>query len=151
MFYDVVSESPLVLHFVLGDFGIARMTCDSKRVRGLHLKVTEGISFRYASPELFQPHSSENSSPLETEDLMALLKSDVWAFGVILWQLAERASIAWESCNFEVVRSKTLGGETLASSNPDSSLSVKYKVLMESMWRMDPKERPTFEEMKGCL
>ena len=127
------------------------MTCDSKRVRGLHFKVTEGISFRYASPELFRLYSSKDPSPVETGDPILLFKSDVWAFGVILWQLVERASLPWRSCSFAVVQSKTLGGETLAISNHSSALSVKYKVLMESMWRMDPKERPSFEVIKNSV
>ena len=127
------------------------MTCDSKRVRGLHFKVTLGISFRYASPELFRLYFPQGSPSAEPGDTILLLKSDVWAFGVILWQLVERVALPWKSCNFAVVQSKTLGGETLAISNPESSLSVKYKVLMESMWRMESIERPTFELIKNSL
>ena len=127
------------------------MTGDSNRVRGLHFKVTQGISFRYASPELFRLYSSKDPSSDESDNPIFLLKSDVWAFGVILWQIVERASLPWGSCDFAVVQSKTLGGETLAISNPESSLSVKYRVLMESMWRMDPKERPTFELINNNL
>ena len=116
-------------------------------IRGLQLKVTEGISFRYASPELFRLYASKFSSPSETEEPILLLKSDVWAFGVILWQLAERAPIPWESCSYAVVRSKALGGETLSFSTPASPLALKYKVLTESVWKFDPKERPTFESI----
>ena len=151
IFYDVVSQSPIVLQFVLGDFGIARSIGDSKAVSGLHLIVTEGLSFRYASPELFRLYGSKLTSQTGMESPVLLLKSDIWAFGVILWQLAERNSIPWESCSYAVVRSKTLGGETLAYSNPISSLSVKYKTLTESMWRTDPKERPNFETVSGSL
>ena len=147
VFYDIVSTSPLRLHFVLGDFGIARTIDNSKVIRGLQLKVTEGLSFRYASPELFQLYASQFSSPSEMEEPIHLLKSDIWAFGVILWQLAVRAPIPWESCSYEIVRSKVLEGETLSYSDPTSSLGEKYKALTESMWKFDPKERPTFESI----
>lgn len=152
IFYDIVSTSPLQLHFVLGDFGIARAIGDYKRVRGLDLKVSEGISFRYASPELFRLYDSGlSSSPIVKEDPALLLKSDVWAFGVILWQLAERNSIPWQSCSYSVVQSKTLRGETPAFTVPTSSLSDKYKTLTESMWIFDPKDRASFESIRGRL
>ena len=136
---------------MLGDFGIARTIGDSKVVRGLQLVVTEGLSFRYASPELFRLYGSKFSSPTEMDDPALLLKSDVWAFGVILWQLVERNPTPWESCSYAVVRSKTLGGETLAYSDLTSSLSVKYKTLTESTWRLDPRERPDFEIVSRSL
>ena len=141
----------MVLHFVLGDFGIARSIGSSKVVRGLQLVVTEGLSFRYASPELFRHYGSKLTSQTEMIDPTFLLKSDIWAFGVILWQLAERNSTPWESCSYAVVRSKTLGGETLVYSNLSSLLSVKYKTLTERTWRMDPQERPDFETVSRSL
>ena len=130
---------------MLGDFGIARSIGDLNVVRGLQLIVTEGLSFRYASPELFRLYGSKFSSPTEMDDPAFLLKSDIWAFGVILWQLVERNPTPWESCSYAVVRSKMLGGETLAYTNRTSLFSVKYKTLTESMWKMDPKERPDFK------
>eukprot|EP00191_Tetraselmis_sp_GSL018_P002516 CAMPEP_0177607666 /NCGR_PEP_ID=MMETSP0419_2-20121207/18043_1 /TAXON_ID=582737 /ORGANISM="Tetraselmis sp., Strain GSL018" /LENGTH=621 /DNA_ID=CAMNT_0019102271 /DNA_START=825 /DNA_END=2690 /DNA_ORIENTATION=+ len=76
-------------------------------------------------------------------------KSDVWAFGVLLWELWSAADLpyAFVTSDREVARLVT-GGERLDRPNgcPDNVFA-----LMQRCWKDIPSQRPTFRELRAEL
>uniref|UniRef100_A0A061SIX9 Janus kinase 2 n=1 Tax=Tetraselmis sp. GSL018 TaxID=582737 RepID=A0A061SIX9_9CHLO len=71
-------------------------------------------------------------------------KSDVWAFGVLLWELWSAARTPYEFCSDDVVAQLISKGERLQKPKecPDSVFA-----LIEWCWNHQPAKRPTFKDL----
>ena len=76
-------------------------------------------------------------------------KSDVWAFGVLLWELWSYAMIPYGVIgdDAEVAR-RVVAGERLEQ--PDNCLPAAY-ATMQRCWAALPRDRPTFSELQKLL
>lgn len=76
-------------------------------------------------------------------------KSDVWAFGVMAWELLTGGDMPYAFIDsLEAVAERVCGGERLA--RPALSPDALWRLLQRT-WAPSPAERPTFAEIAGEL
>ncbi|XP_062979994.1 tyrosine-protein kinase Mer isoform X2 [Elgaria multicarinata webbii] len=78
-------------------------------------------------------------------DRVYTTKSDVWAFGVTMWEIATRGMTPYPGVQNHEIYDYLLHGSRLKQ--PDGCLDELYEI-MYSCWRADPVDRPTFSELK---
>ncbi|XP_074803310.1 tyrosine-protein kinase Mer isoform X1 [Natator depressus] len=78
-------------------------------------------------------------------DRVYTTKSDVWAFGVTMWEIATRGMTPYPGVQNHEIYDYLLHGHRLKQ--PEDCLDELYEV-MYSCWRADPRERPAFPELK---
>ncbi|XP_060782200.1 inactive tyrosine-protein kinase 7 isoform X2 [Neoarius graeffei] len=76
-------------------------------------------------------------------------KSDVWAFGVLMWEVFSHGELPYSSLSHEDVL-EGLQARTLKLSAPEACPSTVYK-LMSRCWTPSLKERPSFSEIIQAL
>ncbi|XP_066534980.1 inactive tyrosine-protein kinase 7 [Hoplias malabaricus] len=76
-------------------------------------------------------------------------KSDVWAFGVLMWEVFSHGDLPYSTQSHEEVLEELQAG-TLKLSAPEDCPSKIYK-LMSHCWAASPKERPSFSELVQAL
>ena len=75
-------------------------------------------------------------------------KSDVWSYGMTLYEIWSLGDIPWgEDTNQEIISALSL---MKSISPPHSCPEVVGKVMMET-WQHDKQDRPTFTEVRGML
>ncbi|XP_030628154.1 inactive tyrosine-protein kinase 7 [Chanos chanos] len=76
-------------------------------------------------------------------------KSDVWAFGVLMWEVFSHGELPYTSLSDEEVLEGLQAGK-LKLPAPEGCPSKVYK-LMSRCWAPSPKERPSFSEILQAL
>ncbi|XP_027030761.2 inactive tyrosine-protein kinase 7 isoform X1 [Tachysurus fulvidraco] len=76
-------------------------------------------------------------------------KSDVWAFGVLMWEVFSHGEMPYATLSHEDILEGLQAG-TLKLSAPEACPSKVYK-LMSRCWDPSPKERPSFSELIQAL
>uniref|UniRef100_A0A182R1A3 Protein kinase domain-containing protein n=1 Tax=Anopheles farauti TaxID=69004 RepID=A0A182R1A3_9DIPT len=102
---------------------------------GHDTKSRPALPIRWMAPEALQYHIFSR-------------ETDVWAFGIVLWEIATLGCTPYPNLSGrEVVRSVPNGArpEVPADCRPEL-----YE-LMQRTWRKDPRQRPTFGEARTCL
>ncbi|KAI6657687.1 hypothetical protein LOD99_431 [Oopsacas minuta] len=132
---DLAARNVLVakdLSVRVADFGMSRgIDCDND-----YYTSSGGgrVPLRWTAPEaLFYNKFSE--------------KSDVWSFGMTLYEIWSLGDKPWEGCNNEEVIQALTNGDTL--SQPVRCPEKMYQIMLET-WRQDPKMRPTFRQISKC-
>lgn len=72
-------------------------------------------------------------------------KSDVWSFGIVIWEVITFGSTPYPGLSASDVAFKVRNGEVM--DKPDHCSEEVYK-LMKDCWAMSPEERPTFSDFK---
>jgi serine/threonine protein kinase len=145
---------------VICDFGLAKFIkkpgefdLSSVSVKGMKDISAVGISYRYAAPEAFNRMYQKQGLVDEAKPV------DVYAYAVMVWELLERKVPFHKSSNREVEGKVKMGERPFISpqykdpSKPfenNKHYSVLLKVI-EATWKQDPRERPSFEELKQKL
>ncbi|XP_048338192.1 tyrosine-protein kinase Mer isoform X2 [Sphaerodactylus townsendi] len=78
-------------------------------------------------------------------DRVYTTKSDVWAFGVTVWEIATRGMTPYPGVQNHEIYDYLFHGHRLKQ--PEGCLDELYEI-MYSCWRADPVDRPTFSELK---
>ncbi|XP_053169482.1 tyrosine-protein kinase Mer isoform X2 [Hemicordylus capensis] len=78
-------------------------------------------------------------------DRVYTTKSDVWAFGVTMWEIATRGMTPYPGVQNHEIYDYLLHGHRLKQ--PEGCLDELYEIMC-SCWRADPMDRPTFSELK---
>uniref|UniRef100_A0A452H894 receptor protein-tyrosine kinase n=1 Tax=Gopherus agassizii TaxID=38772 RepID=A0A452H894_9SAUR len=81
-------------------------------------------------------------------DRVYTTKSDVWSFGVTMWEIATRGQTPYPGVENSEIYDYLRQGHRLKQ--PLDCLDGLYQ-LMTSCWALHPKERPSFEELHGAL
>lgn len=71
-------------------------------------------------------------------------KSDVWSFGVCMWEIFEKGKEPWADCSDFQVSEWVLRGDRLSC--PTDCADDLYEV-MTSCWQEAPEDRPTFKDV----
>lgn len=75
-------------------------------------------------------------------------KSDVWAYGVVLWEIGTLGASPYPTISNKELIPFLLSGERL--DKPDICTDQVYTLMLQC-WHEDPVERPSFEELYGIL
>ncbi|CAG5134240.1 unnamed protein product [Candidula unifasciata] len=117
----------------VGDFGLARIVLDDDEYQ-----MSEGTKFpfKWAPPEVLY-HRKFSS------------KSDVWAFGILLWEIYSFGEMPYSGMrNPEVLKFVAEEGKRLEK--PRAAPVPVYEV-MKQCWAALPQERPTFNRIRTSL
>ena len=115
----------------VSDFGI------SKDIRDEGLSQSTEFhdgTLQWLAPELLLDCGGERESP----------KIDVFAFGVILWEVASRCR-PWLGNSASVIRESVVSGKRLVIDQLNWSSS--FVNLMSDCWAQEPRKRPTFAKI----
>ncbi|CAD5120177.1 DgyrCDS8750 [Dimorphilus gyrociliatus] len=125
----LLNESKIVK---ISDFGLTRKIENSDYYKILNPRP---LPVRWMAPEsIFQQHF--NSA------------SDVWSFGVLMWEVVMRGKTPWEGFHFEEVKQALSRGIRL---NLPSYCDNELKRIIESCWRFYPQQRPSFRNLLDSL
>ncbi|NXQ18276.1 MERTK kinase, partial [Peucedramus taeniatus] len=78
-------------------------------------------------------------------DRVYTTKSDVWAFGVTMWEIATRGMTPYPGVQNHEIYEYLFHGQRLKK--PEDCLDELYEIMSEC-WRADPATRPTFSQLK---
>uniref|UniRef100_A0A3Q2YX97 receptor protein-tyrosine kinase n=1 Tax=Hippocampus comes TaxID=109280 RepID=A0A3Q2YX97_HIPCM len=81
-------------------------------------------------------------------DRVFTVKSDVWAFGVTMWEIATRGMTPYPGIQNHEIYDYLLEGHRLKQ--PTDCLDDLYEI-MYSCWRADPLDRPLFSKLRKML
>uniref|UniRef100_A0A8P4GKC6 receptor protein-tyrosine kinase n=1 Tax=Dicentrarchus labrax TaxID=13489 RepID=A0A8P4GKC6_DICLA len=81
-------------------------------------------------------------------DRVFTVKSDVWAFGVTMWEIATRGMTPYPGIQNHEIYDYLLEGHRLKQ--PADCLDELYEI-MYSCWRADPLDRPCFLQLREML
>ncbi|XP_056423188.1 tyrosine-protein kinase Mer isoform X2 [Hyla sarda] len=81
-------------------------------------------------------------------DRIYTVKSDVWAFGITMWEIVTRGMTPYPGVQNHEIYDYLLQGHRLKQ--PADCMDELYE-LMYLCWRTDPVDRPTFTELKYKL
>ncbi|KAI6657688.1 hypothetical protein LOD99_432 [Oopsacas minuta] len=133
---DLAARNVLVakdLSVRVADFGMSRgIDCDND-----YYTSSGGgrVPLRWTAPEaLFYNKFSE--------------KSDVWSFGMTLYEIWSLGDKPWEGCNNEEVIQALTNGDTL--SQPVQCPDQIYQIMLET-WKQDKDYRPSFSQLNREL
>merc|ERR1719198_705696 len=82
------------------------------------------------------------------EQMLSTPKSDVWGFGVVLWEMYNPERKPYWNWDNQTVIVAVLEGKRMGQ--PDGCADEMYGLMMQC-WRDDPAERPTFVEAIAAL
>uniref|UniRef100_A0A8C1JC61 receptor protein-tyrosine kinase n=1 Tax=Cyprinus carpio TaxID=7962 RepID=A0A8C1JC61_CYPCA len=114
----------------VADFGLARDVYD-KEYYSVHNKHGVKLPVKWMALESLQTHKFTT-------------KSDVWSFGVLLWELMTRGAPPYSDVNSFDITIFLLQGRRLLQ--PEFCPDALYNVMIEC-WHPKPERRPTFSEL----
>ncbi|XP_067011741.2 insulin-like peptide receptor [Anabrus simplex] len=116
----------------IGDFGMTRDIYETDYYR----KGNKGfLPVRWMAPE-------------SLEDGVFSSQSDVWSYGVVLWEIATLAEQPYQGLANEQVLHFVLDGGLLE--RPENCQDILYQ-LMLACWQIRPANRPNFQQLVGTL
>ena len=156
------TRNPLILHRDLNspnllvsadwtvkvaDMGLSKLLTDSALECGINSVVTSGggVNPRWLAPEILRGENCTRAS-------------DVFSFGVIMWEILTRR-VPWEGeTTWSIVGQVQNGGRLRVddemfehAEDMDDETVEEYIVLMQSCWDQDPDKRPEFGTIAASL
>ncbi|PRP82093.1 hypothetical protein PROFUN_03783 [Planoprotostelium fungivorum] len=111
------------LRVKISDFGMSRM-------ENFYESRSRVVPIRWAAPEMYLRHHSS-------------LQSDVWSFGVCMWEIMTFGSIPYEDySNKEVI--KLVVDDNYRLPQPPRCPEDLYGLMLQC-WQIEPEERPCFQ------
>eukprot|EP01119_Soliformovum_irregulare_P019552 TRINITY_DN6218_c0_g1_i1.p1 TRINITY_DN6218_c0_g1~~TRINITY_DN6218_c0_g1_i1.p1 ORF type:complete len:456 (-),score=89.60 TRINITY_DN6218_c0_g1_i1:66-1433(-) len=107
----------------VADFGMSRKITD------YYTSNQPNVPARWCAPESLQQGKFSKSS-------------DVWSFGITLWEIFEQGSVPFGGIGASDIAMSIINGMTLKI-KPDLCLNDEIWTIMQSCWKPKPTERPT--------
>jgi len=126
----LVGGQPPSFIIKVSDFGLSRITAE-----GLYKSESKEIPFKWCSPEIIK-------QGLFTH------KSDVWAFGVLLWELFSNGDLPYPGMSNKETVEQILKGYRM---NPPENCPPVIIQLMTKCWSHESKDRPSFQEIHDTI
>ncbi|PRP88097.1 hypothetical protein PROFUN_04188 [Planoprotostelium fungivorum] len=124
----LVAHTDRRYHVKISDFGMSRES-------SFYESKDKQIAYKWSAPEVV--HKVGSSS-----------QSDVWSFGVTMWEIFSKGTVPYSTfTNQETV--KKVFDENYRLDNPGCSVTL-YDIIL-TCWNLDPQQRPTFEEILNIL
>lgn len=124
----LLHDSGLHYHPKITDFGCAKH-CDDE---GIAKEVSTSFPLEWASPEFLKTSKSSKFS-------------DIWAFGVCIYEMINSGCKPFEEYSTQELKSNIIHfGNQLSL---ESFLFPEAKTLFSDCWTMEPKKRPTFSQI----
>lgn len=133
---DLKSPNVLIDAFFqpkLCDFGLSRVTESGQPSTSTGRLIG---TYRWMAPELLEDPPTKGSD-----------KSDIYSYGVVLWEVAT-CQVPYENINQHMVPGKILGGETEII---PTKTSPRLAGLIRWCWKRDPQERPDMDQTIAAL
>ena len=112
----------------IANFRMARLTIDDEYISELG----EKLRIKWTAPEaLLHDHFS--------------IKSDVWSYGIFLWELITHGQVPYPEMTATESRAKVYQGYRMPP--PPRCPNTLYQIMMDC-WKKDPEKRLTFEHLK---
>ncbi|XP_070551585.1 tyrosine kinase receptor Cad96Ca-like [Ptychodera flava] len=116
----------------ISDFGLALGVVDKPQYE----RKTKGkLSFRWMAME-------------SIKDGIFTTKSDVWSFGIVLWEIVTMGNIPYRGLSEQEVTSSLSEGYRMPK--PSHCEQELYSIIL-SCWVEDPEKRPTFADLTAVL
>jgi len=115
----------------VSDFGMSR----GLGTDGAYKLTNQVLPFRWTAPEVFK-------------FLLFTTMSDVWSFGIVLWEIFEFGAVPYMEMSTEQVVNGVLNGKRLQQPRkcPDAVFHI-----MKRCWEEEPNDRITFPEILDSL
>ncbi|XP_019907430.2 protein-tyrosine kinase 6b [Esox lucius] len=114
----------------VADFGLARIIKEP-----VYQSEDKKIPYKWSSPEAISHGRFSN-------------KSDVWSFGILLWEMMTYGGIPYPGLNNIEVYRQIIAGYRMPA--PDKCPDFIYKIML-SCWSDSPPDRPDFKELRHKL
>ncbi|EKX42892.1 hypothetical protein GUITHDRAFT_61191, partial [Guillardia theta CCMP2712] len=131
-----------VVHRGLGARNVLVFSLDAQDHLGVSVKIADYAGWTAQPMRWMAPESIERRQFSQ--------KSDVWAFGLTMWEVWTYGQIPYGSTITDdaLVGSKVVDGERPAA--PASCPAVVYTIMQEC-WKKEEEERPSFSELQRKL
>jgi len=114
----------------VADFGMSRITD-----KGEYIASSGTLPIKWSAPEVLRRDAATS-------------KSDVWSFGIVLWELWERGAEPYGWLSNREAYERVLDGEVL---EPSKKMPPAIADLMKKCLKMNPSERPSFFDIVNML
>jgi tRNA A-37 threonylcarbamoyl transferase component Bud32 len=84
------------------------------------------------------------------QDAPAMRESDVWSFGVVLWEMATRR-LPYTEVRSHEIHDRVKNGLRLPPLEPETLAPFGYEHSMRQCWENEPARRPTFDMLAARL
>ncbi|EFO24061.1 TK/FER protein kinase [Loa loa] len=133
---DVRAKNCLIdrnMNLKLANFGYAASDqCPSF----IHKEPLESISAGWLAPETMLRHDFSK-------------ETDVWAFGVLMWEIYKNGDVPFHGLSNMEIRSYVIHNQRRLEL--PKKAPIKVKQLMARCWEEEPSRRPTFQELQFIL
>ena len=129
----------------IGGFDLCCFENDTDKIT--ELQRTQNWPFRWTAPEVLQHNKVSRYAFSKFCKLTFKRASDVWSFGVLLWEMCERKLPYEGQSESQVVEGVCKQGMRLGTGTAPSGLVS----LMQKCWSFEPENRPSFPEIVVTL
>ncbi|CAH8681558.1 hypothetical protein MS3_00004599 [Schistosoma haematobium] len=122
----------------ISDFGMSRALQLGKSYYQSNFNVNLKLPIAWCAPECIH-------------DLLFTIHSDIWAYGITLWEIFTYGFTPWAGLTgrqiLEMIDAPRFG----RLDQPDACPDPIYDAVMRACWAHEPKARPTFAQLLGML
>ncbi|CAH8648992.1 unnamed protein product [Schistosoma mattheei] len=122
----------------ISDFGMSRALQLGKSYYQSNFNVNLKLPIAWCAPECIH-------------DLLFTIHSDIWAYGITLWEIFTYGFTPWAGLTgrqiLEMIDTPRFG----RLDQPDACPDPIYDAVMRACWAHEPKARPTFAQLLGML